>query len=98
MNLEALFNLRERTVLITGGSRGIGKMILDGYLSAGCRRIYISARKEHQINATVDEFGDRVIGIPADLSTVEGCQYLADQIDEKEDKLDILINLSLIHI
>ena len=40
MNLNALFNLNERTVLITGGSRGIGKMILEGYLSAGRRRVY----------------------------------------------------------
>jgi len=92
MNLNDLFNLNERTVLITGGSRGIGKMILEGYLSAGCRRIYISARKEDQIIATVDEFGDKVIGIPADLSTVEGCKYLAQQINQKEDKLDILVN------
>lgn len=92
MNLNALFNLNERTVLITGGSRGIGRMILEGYLAAGCRRVYISARKEDQINATVDEFGDRVVGVPADLSTVEGCTYLAEYISQKEDKLDILVN------
>lgn len=92
MELNTLFNLDGRTVLITGGSRGIGKMILEGYLAAGCKRVYISARKEEQINATVDEFGDHVVGIPADLSTVEGCTYLADQIKQKEDTLDILVN------
>jgi len=92
MELNTLFNLDGRTVLITGGSRGIGKMILEGYLAAGCRRVYISARKEDQINATVEEFGARVIGIASDLSTVEGCTYLADQIKQKEEKLDILVN------
>jgi len=92
MELNTLFNLDGRTVLITGGSRGIGKMILEGYLAAGCKRVYISARKEEQINATVDEFGDHVVGIPADLSTVDGCTYLADQIKQKEDTLDILVN------
>lgn len=92
MELNTLFNLDGRTVLITGGSRGIGKMILEGYLAAGCKRVYISARKEDQINATVEEFGNKVLGVPADLSTVEGCTYLADQIKQQEDKLDILVN------
>ncbi len=92
MDLNSLFNLNNRTVLVTGGSRGIGKMIVEGYLAAGCKKIYISARKEDQINATVEEFGDRVIGIASDLSTVEGCQFLADSINASEKHLDILVN------
>ena len=92
MDLHSLFNLDGRTVLVTGGSRGVGKMIVEGYLAAGCKRVYISARKEDQINAAIDELGDRVVGIPSDLSKVEGCQYLADQIAEREQQLDILVN------
>lgn len=92
MDLKTLFSLDGRTALITGGSRGVGKMILEGYLAAGCKRIYISARKQDQINATVKEFGDKVIGIPSDLSKVEGCRKLAELIDQREDKLDILVN------
>lgn len=92
MNLDELFNLKGRTALITGGSRGVGKMILEGYLAAGCKRVYISARKQDQINATVEEFGDKVIGISSDLSKVEGCKKLAEFISQNEDKLDILVN------
>lgn len=92
MDLKSLFSLEGRTALITGGSRGVGKMILEGYLAAGCKRVYISARKQDQINATVEEFGDKVIGIPSDLSKVESCQKLAELISQKEEKLDILVN------
>jgi NAD(P)-dependent dehydrogenase (short-subunit alcohol dehydrogenase family) len=92
MDLNSLFNLNEKVALVTGGSRGIGKMIVEGYLAAGCARIYISARKVDQIAETVAEFGDKVIGLPCDLSSVEGCHSLAAQIAEREDKLDILVN------
>ncbi len=92
MNLDELFSLKGRTALITGGSRGVGKMILEGYLAAGCKRVYISARKQDQISATVEEFGDKVIGIPSDLSKVAACIKLAEHISQNEDRLDILVN------
>jgi NAD(P)-dependent dehydrogenase (short-subunit alcohol dehydrogenase family) len=92
MDLNSLFTLKGRVALVTGGSRGIGKMIVEGFLAAGCERVYISARKVDQIQATIDELGDKVIGLPADLSTVDGCNSLAAQIAEREGKLDILVN------
>ncbi len=92
MNINDLFSLEGRVALVTGGSRGIGKMIVEGFLAAGCARVYISARKVDEIEATVLEFGDKVIGVPSDLSQMEGMQKLADFIAEREDKLDILVN------
>jgi NAD(P)-dependent dehydrogenase (short-subunit alcohol dehydrogenase family) len=92
MDITNLFGLQGKVALITGGSRGIGAMFVEGFLAAGCERIYISARKGPQIAAAVEKFGDRVIGIPGDVSTVEGCKALAAEIAKREDKLDILIN------
>lgn len=92
MDFAKLFSLEGRVALVTGGSRGIGKMIVEGFLAAGCARVYISARKQDEIEATVAEFGDRVIGLPADLSQMDGMQKLADEIAARESKLDILVN------
>ena len=92
MNLEDLFSLKGRVALVTGGSRGIGKMIVEGFLAAGIERVYISARKIHEIEETCAELGDKVIGIQGDLSTIEGIEALVEELSGRESQLDILVN------
>ena len=92
MTLEDLFSLKGRVALVTGGSRGIGRMIVEGFLAAGIERVYITARKIHEIEATCRELGDKVIGIQEDISTIEGIEALVAEISSRESKLDILVN------
>ena len=92
MDFTNLFRLDGKVALVTGGSRGIGAMIVEGFLAAGCARVYISARKGPQVAEAVERFGDKVVGLPFDLSTVDGCRALAAEIAARESKLDILIN------
>ena len=92
MNLNDLFGLEGRVALVTGGSRGIGRMIVEGLLAAGAERVYIVARKQEQVDETASELGDKVVGLVGDLSQMDGIQQLADEIAKREDKLDILVN------
>ncbi|WP_300574640.1 SDR family oxidoreductase [Phenylobacterium sp.] len=89
-----LFTLQGRTALVTGGSRGIGKMIAAGFLAQGAK-VYISSRKADACDAAAEELsqgGGTCISLPQDVSSVAGCQALAKAIEAREDKLDILVN------
>ncbi|HZZ37432.1 MAG TPA: SDR family oxidoreductase [Caulobacteraceae bacterium] len=92
--LKDLFTLEGRVALVTGGSRGIGKMIAEGFVMQGAK-VYISSRKPNDCDATAAELskdGGTCISLPQDISTVEGCRALAERLSALEPKLDILVN------
>ena len=91
--MNDLFDISGKIALVTGGSRGIGEMIAEGFVSNGVRT-YISARKAEACDATaarLSELGE-CISIPADLSTAAGIKTLAGEISARESQLDILVN------
>lgn len=88
-----LFSLKGRIALITGGSRGIGRMIAEGFLRAGAR-VYISARKAEACDATAKELSalGHCVSLPGDVSTLEGVHALVAAYQQHEKTLDILVN------
>jgi len=91
--MNDLFSLQGRTALITGGSRGIGRMIAAGFLAQGAR-VYISARKAAACDQTARELASlgHCVSLPADVSTLEGAKGLAAAYSALEPQLDILVN------
>ena len=93
--IKDLFRLDNKVALVTGGSRGIGAMIVQGLVESGAK-VYISARSEqvcHEFADKMNAIGDgQCIALPADLSKMENITSLVKSLEERESQLDILIN------
>ena len=92
--MNNLFSLEGRVAAVTGGSRGIGEMIVKGLLQSGCSRVYIVSRTAEQSQETAERLKEYGICIPsvADISTRRGIDKFFSDISQKEESLDILVN------
>ncbi len=91
--MNDLFSLQGRVALVTGGSRGIGEMIAEGFLRAGAK-VYITARKIgpcEEAARRLSEFGS-CTAIPGDVSGAVGARAMAEHFLKHEQALDILVN------
>jgi len=91
--MKDLFSLDGKTALVTGGSRGIGAMIAEGFVHFGAK-VYLVSRSEENLKKKRDELSK--IGpcesIVADLGSVRGVEAAAEAYAERERSLDILVN------
>lgn len=87
--------LEGKVAVVTGGSRGIGRAIARRFAEEGAD-VVISARTAEKLESTAEEIatatGRRVEPVPADLSTLEGCETLHAETTRLFDQVDILVN------
>lgn len=91
--MHPYFSLAGRTALVTGGTRGIGKMIAKAYVEAGAT-VYVCARDADACQQTANELSAFGVchAVAANLAHEEGVQQLAARLSEQIGQLDILVN------
>jgi NAD(P)-dependent dehydrogenase (short-subunit alcohol dehydrogenase family) len=92
---ENLFSMQQKICVFTGGYGGLGTfMMAQGFLEAEAKRVYINGRKAQACIAAAEElskFGE-CIALPGDASTSEGLSQLVEEINKREDHIDVLVN------
>ncbi|KAK0107045.1 hypothetical protein ONS95_003756 [Cadophora gregata] len=97
MDSSTLFDVKGKVVLITGGAKGIGRMISEGFVANGAK-VYISSRDAKACEQACKELNAMGKGsadyIQADLYKVEDCKKIAEELGKRETKLNVLVNNS----
>jgi NAD(P)-dependent dehydrogenase (short-subunit alcohol dehydrogenase family) len=91
LDISSLFSVAGKTVVITGGSRGIGEMIARAYVENGAS-VILTARKAADVESLAASLGPAATPIPADLSQMPEIDRFAAEVGKRTDKVHILFN------
>ncbi|GAA5820878.1 hypothetical protein JCM11251_001857 [Rhodosporidiobolus azoricus] len=94
-----LFSVKGKIVLVTGGAKGVGWGITNGYMRAGAAKVYIASRDEKSLKEAANDFNSKgyegkCVPLVANLATLEGCEALAKEVEKREKCLHVLVNNS----
>ncbi len=92
--LQTLFDLTGRTAIITGGTRGIGRAMAEGFVAAGAN-VVVSSRKAdacEETEAHLKGMGGNALGIPANMGAPETGEALVAAAVDAFGGVDILVN------
>lgn len=97
MHVKELFDLSGKTALVTGGGRGLGKQMAEGFAEAGADLVLCSRKREaceetaRQLEA---EYGVKTAAYGCDVTNVEDIEHVVQKTVEKFGTIDILVNNS----
>ncbi|KAK8135312.1 NADPH-dependent beta-ketoacyl reductase (rhlG) [Apiospora sp. TS-2023a] len=97
-DFPSLFSLKDKVVVVTGGSRGLGLNAASAFLQAGAAKVFITSRKAKACEEAVAQLnklpnlapGARAISVPADSATIAGIESLLSQVKQHTSHVDVL--------
>jgi 3-hydroxy acid dehydrogenase / malonic semialdehyde reductase len=89
--MTANARLRDKVVLVTGASSGIGAATAAALGRLGCRLV-LGARRIERLEAFGGQMGGEVLCLPLDVANEESCATFVRAALERHDKIDILVN------
>ena len=92
--LRSLFDLSGRTAIVTGGTRGIGRAIAEGFAAAGANVVVASRKADAcaETEARLKELGAEALGVPTHLGDLDALDALVTRTVDTFGGLDVLVN------
>ena len=93
-SFDRLFDLTGRTVIVTGGTRGIGLSLAEGFVLAGAR-VVVASRKPDACERAVQrlrELGGKAVGVPTHLGDVDALDALVARTVDEFGGIDVVVN------
>jgi NAD(P)-dependent dehydrogenase (short-subunit alcohol dehydrogenase family) len=92
--LRTLFDLSGRVALVTGGTRGIGRAIAEGFVAAGAKVVVASRKPEAcaETESRLVAMGGEALGVPTHLGDLAALRPLVERSVERFGRLDIVVN------
>jgi len=89
-----LFDMAGRAVVVTGGTRGIGRALAEGFVLAGAR-VAVASRKKEACDDTVEHLrglGGEAIGVPSPLGELDDLRMLVQETVDAFGAIDVVVN------
>jgi NAD(P)-dependent dehydrogenase (short-subunit alcohol dehydrogenase family) len=92
--LDRLFDMTGRVVIVTGGTRGIGRALAEGFVSAGARVVVASRKPDacHETERHLRELGGEAIGVPTHLGDLDAVSALVERTVDAFGGIDVVVN------
>lgn len=87
------WNLKGKKALVTGGTKGIGKAIVQEFVDLGAN-VFTVARNEHDLSILLEQMNgnSQITGLSSDVSKDDDRRKIIEHVKSKWGKLDILVN------
>ena len=91
---DRLFDMTDRTVIVTGGTRGIGLALAEGFVFAGAQ-VVVASRKADACQSAAEhlrDLGGQAIGVPTHLGDIDDLDALVQRTVDEFGGIDVVVN------